>query len=97
MISLCPSVEQSEDTWHNAKNGRVPETPIIQVQIPSVYDKTVAPEGRHVLSLWVYFLPAHVRDGSWPGDAPRVRGAAHRRGDEVRPELSGTRSSTGRC
>ena len=66
MISLCPSVEQSEDTWHDAKNGRVPETPIIQVQIPSVYDKTVAPEGRHVLSLWVYFLPAHVRDGSWP-------------------------------
>ena len=66
MISLCPSVEQSEDTWHDAKNGRVPDTPIIQVQIPSVYDKTVAPEGRHVLSLWVYFLPAHVRDGSWP-------------------------------
>ena len=66
MISLCPSVEQSEKTWQDAKNGRVPDTPIIQVQIPSVYDKTVAPEGRHVLSLWVYFLPAHVRDGSWP-------------------------------
>ena len=65
MISLSPSVEQSELTWNDAKNGIVPETPIIQVQIPSVYDKTVAPDGRHVLSLWVLFLPSHVRDGSW--------------------------------
>lgn len=65
MISLSPSVEQSEMTWNDAKNGRVPDTPIIQVQIPSVYDKTVAPEGHHVLSLWVLFLPSHVRDGSW--------------------------------
>ncbi len=65
MISLCPSVEQSEITWSEAKNGRIPDTPIIQVQIPSVYDKTVAPDGRHVLSLWVLFLPTHVRDGSW--------------------------------
>ena len=65
MISLCPSVEQSEITWNDAKNGKVPDTPIIQVQIPSVYDKTVSPDGRHVLSLWVLFLPTHVRDGSW--------------------------------
>ncbi|MDE2718334.1 MAG: NAD(P)/FAD-dependent oxidoreductase, partial [Chloroflexota bacterium] len=65
MISLSPSVELSESTWSDAKNGIVPDTPIIQVQIPSVYDKTVSPEGRHVLSLWVLFLPSHVRDGSW--------------------------------
>ena len=66
MISLCPTVDQAENSWNDARNGRIPETPIIQVQIPSVYDKTVAPEGRHVLSMWVYFLPPHVRDGSWP-------------------------------
>ena len=66
MISLCPTVDMCESTWNDAKNGRVPDTPIIQVQIPSVYDKTVAPEGRHVLSMWVYFLPPHVREGSWP-------------------------------
>ena len=30
-----------------------------------MYDEAVAPEGRHVLSMWVYFLPPHVRDGSW--------------------------------
>jgi len=66
MISISPTSDYSEKSWDDAKNGRVPEKPIIQVQIPSVYDKTVAPEGHHVLSMWVYFLPPHVKDGSWP-------------------------------
>ena len=65
MITLCPTVDHCESSWNDAKNGRVPDTPLIQLQIPSVYDETVAPEGCHVLSLWVYFLPPHIRDGSW--------------------------------
>ena len=65
MMSLCPSVENPERSWNDAKHGRVPDTPIIQVQIPTVYDPTVAPEGGHVLSMWVFFVPPHIRDGSW--------------------------------
>ena len=65
MVGLCPSIDTSEMSWNDAKNGRVTDTPIIQVQIPSVYDETVAPEGRHVLSMWAYFLPPQVREGSW--------------------------------
>ena len=65
MMTLCPTVDQSEKAWNDAKNGRITETPIMQLQIPSVYDKTVAPEGHHVLSLWIYFLPPHIKDGSW--------------------------------
>ncbi len=65
MMNLCPTVEQCERSWNDAKNGRVPTTPIIQVQIPTVYDTTIAPEGHHVLSMWVFFVPPHIRDGSW--------------------------------
>ena len=65
MIGLSPSVDNAEKTWSDAKNGRVTDVPIIQVQVPSVYDSTVAPEGHHVLSMWAYYLPSHIRDGSW--------------------------------
>ena len=65
MISICPSPDIAQKSWDDARSGRVPETPIIQVQIPSVYDKTVAPEGHHVMSMWVYFQPPHLREGSW--------------------------------
>ena len=65
MIVLCPSIDNPEKAWDDSRNGRIPEVPMIQVQIPSVYDDTIAPDGHHVLSMWVYFLPPHVAEGSW--------------------------------
>ena len=65
MMSLCPSVENAQRSWRDARAGRLPDTPIIQVQLPTVYDPTVAPEGGHVLSMWVFFVPPHIQDGSW--------------------------------
>ncbi len=65
MMSLCPSVENAQRSWNDAQAGRLPDTPIIQVQLPTVYDPTVAPEGGHVLSMWIFFVPPHIRDGSW--------------------------------
>ena len=71
MMTLCPTIDQSEKAWEDCKNGRVTKTPIMQLQIPSTYDPTVAPDGHHVLSLWVYFLPPHVKDGSWSEAGPK--------------------------
>ena len=65
MMTLSPSIDQCQNAWDDARNGRITETPIIQLQTPSTYDKTVAPEGHHVLSLWVYYLPPHLPDGPW--------------------------------
>ena len=65
MINLAPSTDYCESSWNDATNGRLPETPVIQVQIPTVYDPSVAPAGQHVLSMWVFFVPAHLKDGSW--------------------------------
>ncbi|MCY4473876.1 MAG: NAD(P)/FAD-dependent oxidoreductase, partial [Chloroflexi bacterium] len=60
MMTLSPSIDQCQNAWNDAQNGRITDTPIMQLQIPSVYDKTVAPDGHHVLSLWVYYLPPHL-------------------------------------
>ena len=57
MVVLCPSIDNPEKAWNDARNGRITEEPMIQVQVPSVYDATVAPDGHHVLSIWAYFLP----------------------------------------
>ena len=65
MVVLCPSIDSPEKAWDDSRNGRIPETPMIQVQIPSVYDDTIAPDGHHVLSIWAHFLPPHVAEGSW--------------------------------
>ena len=65
MVVLCPSIENPEKSLNDARSGKITEVPMIQVQIPSVYDDTIAPDGQHVLSMWVYFLPPHIAEGSW--------------------------------
>ena len=65
LIQLCPSPDIFQSSWEDAKNGRVARTPVILVNIPSVYDPTMAPEGHHIMSMWVFYQPPHLKDGSW--------------------------------
>jgi phytoene dehydrogenase-like protein len=65
LMTICPSVEYYQNSWEDAKNGRVSRSPLIQVQVPTVYDSTVAEAGQHILSMWVTYEPPHLKDGSW--------------------------------
>ena len=60
-----PSPDIIQATWENAKSGAVANVPSYDIQIPSMYDSTLAPEGHHVMHLWVYFQPPHLKEGSW--------------------------------
>ena len=57
MIKICPSVEYFEANLRDALAGRFTTSPQMYVQIPSVYDDTLAPEGRHVMSMWMQLQP----------------------------------------
>jgi phytoene dehydrogenase-like protein len=38
---------------------------VIECQLPSVVDPTVAPPGRHLMSMFIQYAPYELRDGSW--------------------------------
>lgn len=65
-VRICPSVEYYRASWDDAAHGRYPRTPVMSVQIPSVYDPSLAPPGEHVMSIWVQFAPVHPAEGTWP-------------------------------
>ena len=65
MSQVSPSLGYIESSWDGAMNGRLSRFPIMRVQIPTVYDPTLAPEGHHVISLWVTYEPSHLDEGSW--------------------------------
>ena len=89
MMNLCPTVEQCERSWNDAKNGRVPD----HTNHPSPDPDRVRHDdrpGRPPRPVDVGLL----RAAAYPGrlmvrDAPAVRGAADRRAVQVRPELQG--------
>lgn len=64
-ITICPSVDYYEQSWHDAMNGRATNCPMMSVQIPSLYDSSLAPSGHHVLSNSVLYYPAKLKNGSW--------------------------------
>ena len=68
-VKICPSVEWFQESWDAAKNNLLSRTPIMHIQFPTTYDRTLAPPGRHVMSSWSLYYPAHPKDGPW--DAAR--------------------------
>lgn len=64
-ITICPSVDYCQQSWDDAKNGRPTTRPILGIQIPSIYDPSLAPGGHHVLSSDILYNPGELKEGSW--------------------------------
>jgi phytoene dehydrogenase-like protein len=64
-IHLCPDLDYIERAYDDAKYGRPSERPVLECTIPSVVDDTVAPRGRHLMSMFVQYAPYDLRGKSW--------------------------------
>jgi phytoene dehydrogenase-like protein len=64
-VKICPSAEAFLQAWQDAQAGRPARSPLMEVQIPSVYDPTLAPPGHHVVSVWALWAPVRLAEGSW--------------------------------
>src|SRR6476646_8865039 len=64
-IHLCPDQDYIERAFDDAKYGRPSADPVIEFQLPSAVDPTVAPEGKHLMSMFIQYAPYELRDGSW--------------------------------
>ena len=63
-IVLAPSLDHVERAYDDAKHGGVSGRPVLEARIPSLADPTLAPAGRHVMSIDVRFVPVDGREGS---------------------------------
>jgi phytoene dehydrogenase-like protein len=64
-IHICPDQDYIERAFDDAKYGRPSTRPVLECTIPSVVDPTVAPPGRHLMSMFVQYAPYALREGSW--------------------------------
>ncbi|MGH3853906.1 MAG: phytoene desaturase family protein [Pseudonocardiaceae bacterium] len=64
-IGIGPTTAYYRKSIQDALDGEITTCPVIDVQIPTVYDHTVAPKGRHIVSMWVRFLPVRPKAASW--------------------------------
>jgi phytoene dehydrogenase-like protein len=60
-IHISPDMDYIERAYDDAKYGKPAESPILECTIPSVIDKTVAPEGQHLMSMFIQYFPYNVK------------------------------------
>ena len=62
-----------ERAFDAVKYGRISETPILDIHVPTVERPNLAPRGRSVLSILVYHAPGEL-SGGWTADAEQTLG-----------------------
>jgi phytoene dehydrogenase-like protein len=62
-IHICPTLDYIEEAYDDAKFGRAARNPILECTIPSVLDDTVAPKGKHVMSMFIQYFPYRLANG----------------------------------
>lgn len=67
-IVIAPGIDGLERAFDATKYGRVSESPYIDALIPTLVDKSLAPDGKHVMSCSVQYAPYHRREGDWDSD-----------------------------
>jgi phytoene dehydrogenase-like protein len=64
-IHICPDFDTLERAYDDAKYGEPSRTPVLECTIPTVVDETLAPTGKHLLSMFVQYAPYKLRNGTW--------------------------------
>jgi phytoene dehydrogenase-like protein len=69
---LCPSRAYVERAWDDAKYGRTSAEPLLEITIPTAYDPSLAPPGKHLISLFVQYAPYRLEGTDWAAEKPRI-------------------------
>lgn len=87
---LCPSRQALEAAYADFLAGRPPENPIPLVMTFSALDKSLAPEGKHVMFVWGQYHPYELRNGeNWDQIAEREADKLLQAVDRFAPGTSG--------
>jgi phytoene dehydrogenase-like protein len=71
-IVIGPSIDDVERSMDAVKYGHVSEAPTLEATIPSLTDPSLAPEGKHVMSVVFQAAPYELRDGDWASEGDHV-------------------------
>jgi phytoene dehydrogenase-like protein len=65
VIHVGPTLDYLERAADDAKYRRISKQPLLEIAVPSVADPSLAPPGKHVMSIWMQSAPYHLKEGTW--------------------------------
>jgi phytoene dehydrogenase-like protein len=64
-MHICPNIEYVERAWDDAKYGYPSERPLLELTVPTMYDPSLAPPGKHIMGIFLQYAPYTLREGTW--------------------------------
>jgi len=64
-IHLAPTLDFLERAYEDARAGQPSSEPVLEITLPSSVDSTIAPEGKHIMSMFVQYAPYTLARGGW--------------------------------
>ena len=87
---IAPSCEFLERAFDDAKYGWYSSEPFLSPIVPSYFDDSLAPEGKHVVSLYGGVAPYSLKDASWEDERENLVKNAFNVMDRFAPGFSST-------
>ena len=90
LFTLVPSLEFAERCYDIAKMGEIPEELWVDCVVASNVDASLAPEGRHVMTCFIQYVPYRLKKGTWDENRELLGDRVVRRIGEYAPNVPGS-------
>jgi len=90
LFTLVPSLEFAERCYDAAKLGEIPAELWVDCVVATNVDPSLAPEGRHVMTCFVQYVPYRLREGSWDDKRDLLYDRVVRKIAEYAPNVPGS-------
>ncbi len=64
-LFIAPSIDYMQKAYEDARQGRPSEKPFMNIHMQSAVDPTVAPPGKHTISVFTQYFPYTLAEGTW--------------------------------
>jgi len=64
-MHICPSIEYVERAWDDAKYGKPSQKPLLEMTVPTTYDSSLAPDGKHIMGIFLQYAPYTLKGTTW--------------------------------
>src|SRR6266700_557529 len=71
-IQIGPGIDYLERAFDESKYGNFSRAPYLEITIPTLTDPSLAPEGKHVMSIYMQYAPYKLKNGTWQDEAQRT-------------------------
>lgn len=88
-IHIGPEIDYLERAFDASKYGEFSQHPYLEVALPSLTDPSLAPVGKHVMSVYMQYAPFKLKNGDWESQRGNLGETVVKTLTEYAPDLPG--------